>query len=492
MDEYENQDEGQALTVGAMTSVIVDTVPMIAALSVVDPTRAGCNGVYLHSVDTVLRIVATDGHRLFLHAREHGEHEPEWPAWLADGVLIPVSGLKARLGMIDAETRTKGSQSGVAKVSYAIEAPYIEISDPQTLNLFRFRLGQSRFPEYQKVLDKLTSFDAVKSDEMASTAFDSRYIRAVGELAKTLGSERTDAKNKPLPPHIRVHAGSGAEGPTLITFPDYAGAMLVLMPVKDQREIAAPVMRVLAAPLAGTIAALRAHKTRWERKSGPQAARKVAEYEERIAALLAGIAAPVALPAPEPEPEPEEVPDLDVSFAGALEPDEELYPGLQESRSRLTPAVRLREMRRFVADINALLGAAHGLTISQLADGVPVEDWFDAGLTPLQASLRSLDWRRIGSVLPADEVLPGEADKPIGLLQSGERAKLTGATAPEREAGSMVEEGEPAAEQEAGSIDPEPEPEAQPEAQPTPKPRRWAAAASRPEKRVTRGAKRRK
>lgn len=52
---------------------------------------------------------------------------------------------------------------------------------------------------------------------------------------------------------------------------------------------------------------------------------------------------------------------------------------------------------------------------------MPIDEWFDIGLTPAEAATRCLDWRRIATVLPADEVMPGEADLPAGLLQSPAR-----------------------------------------------------------------------
>ncbi len=295
MDEINNSDESVALAdVAPLSAVMVDSRPMLAAI--------GCAGkpdaVYLHRVDNMLRIVATDSHRLFVHAREHGEHEGEWPQWLADGVLIPTDRLKPRLGLIEAATRIKGLPSGTARVAYAAEAPFVELSDPLQRDVFRFRAAGRHFPSYQGVLDNLQSFKAFKVEDMTTTSFNAAYLRDVGDLAKALGSDVTDAKGRPFPPRIRVHAGPSNE-PTLITFPTCPGALLVLMPIEDRRSLGAPVMKALASPLTGTLAALRAHKTRWERKQGREAERRVAEYEARIAEIVRAIEEP-ALPAPEP------------------------------------------------------------------------------------------------------------------------------------------------------------------------------------------------
>lgn len=172
---------------------------------------------------------------------------------------------------------------------------------------------------------------------------------------------------------------------------------------------------VLSGPINGTIAALKAHRSRWAAKSGKEAAAKVAEYDQRIAAIMARVAMPAALPAPASEPEqPQPVPVPETSgyaLSTAIEPETPAEPekptapvsgdGDQVARSATrrgwTRSRRRKELTRFVADINSILGREHGLTVSQLAEGVPVETWFDAGMSPEQAAARCQEWRR-----PAD------------------------------------------------------------------------------------------
>lgn len=400
MEENENET-GSVIVIAQPTPVLVDTSAMVAAISCAskDTSRPALNGVFVHRVDETLRIVATDGHRLFLHARERVEGEDEWPEWLAQGVILPTEGLKSRLSLLD----------DVAKVSYAIEAPFVELSDRSESCRFRLRPVAMAYSDYQPILDRLKAFDGNKVEEMTATAFDSKYFKAAGELAKALGSDA-----------IRIHAMPTDQSPTLITFPSSEGSMLLLMPVTDNGVLSSSSMKVLAAPLQGTLAALRAHKTRWERKTGKAATQKVAEYEQRIAAIVAGLEGPPALPAPTGEDATETSP---VALMTALQDAlEEPGASLVSYRSKLSNGARNREMTQFIGDVNAALNGHGGLTLDQLADGVPVDDWFDAGLSAEEAAKRALDWRRIGSVLPPDEIQPGEADKPVGLLGSPARS----------------------------------------------------------------------
>lgn len=79
------------------------------------------------------------------------------------------------------------------------------------------------------------------------------------------------------------------------------------------------------------------------------------------------------------------------------------------NRAKLKGAVATKAKAKFNADVNAILSRDNGgLTIHQLADGVPLEEWWETGLSPEQAAVRCLDWRTKSTMLPPDEVEPGE------------------------------------------------------------------------------------
>jgi hypothetical protein len=222
---------------------------------------------------------------------------------------------------------------------------------------------------------------------------------------------------------VQVFASAGEGKPTLITFPGRPGAALVLMPlISEDAAIPQATMRVLSGPIAGTLAALRAHRTRWEKKlaklpTSRAIQKKIAEYDQRINAIV-GRTAP-ALPAPEVDESEEEAlmrlsqPEQPVDFvpakAWAADAPEATTELTATHRAKLKGGVRNKALTKFYADVNAVLSHDNdGLTLSQLADGVPIDSWWSCGLSAEQAAMRCLDWRTKGSVLPPDEVGPGE------------------------------------------------------------------------------------
>ena len=413
-------------TIGALEGIDVPLYALRAALSCAstEANQYYLNGVYVHALDDEYRVVATDGHRMLVFSLpfegERQRGEVTVPEWAKKGVIISSEGLKDRLNLLDK------LECETAHIAYQVRAPHIVISDPTDSCMFKVQPVDGTFAEYQRILDGV-SFEAREQGEMASVSFDTGYLKDVGALAKMLGAKSA-----------RVFGGGGekAGDPALITFPECPFAALILMPMRNQEtRLGVGVARVMSGAVSGTVSALRAHQTRWvNRIEGAkgrvkkEAEDKVAEYEKRIAAVIAATTTVQALPAPEvrhqPEPEPEPEAEVSYAIAQAVEP-EPVLPGqddLAAYRRGLTTRATNRAVGRFYADVNAILSAEHdGLTLSRLADGVPIDDWFTAGLDAAEAATRCLDWRQIGDVLPPDEVAPGEAHLPVGLLQSPAR-----------------------------------------------------------------------
>ncbi len=441
--------------IGVLEGVDLPLYALRAALTCAstDDSRYYLNGVYVHAKDDEYRIVATDGHRMFVFSTpvESERRGAEIPAWMKAGVIVSAEGLKERLTLLDK------LECETARIAYQVSAPHIVISDPTESCMFKVRPSDGVFADYQRVLDDV-QFEAHELGDMASTAYDTGYLKDVGVLAKMLGAKS-----------VRVFGAS--ETPSLITFPECPFAVLILMPLRHtETRLGVGAAKVMSGAVNGTVSALKAHQTRWANrletakgKAKKDAEAKVADYDKRIAAVLAAANALPALPAPAGEAEQAaaiglseadtealnaqgypwtdhrsqaEVAAPSYAIAQAVEREAPL-PGqanLAAYRRGLKAAAAKRALARFYADTNAVLSARHeGLTLSQLADGVPVDDWFDAGLEPEEAAKRCLDWRRIGTVLPAEEVGPGEADLPIGLLQSGARPQIA-AGEPEPEA----------------------------------------------------------
>jgi hypothetical protein len=254
---------------------------------------------------------------------------------------------------------------------------------------------------------------------------------------------------------VRVHAG-GADEPQLLTFPGCDGAVLVVSPMKqEQKALGQGAARVLSGAVSGSIAALRAHQTRWaQRLDDPHISAsmreeieaKVKEYGDRITALQENTSFPTALPAPaEPaKPEAGPVPPVVLGWEPpvlAPEPpaaDEEEPSdtsgiiAMARTRAALKGKARDQAKRKFAADINAALSKeGHGVTVGQLHKNTPLEQWFDAGMLPSVAATRCLDWRLARDVLKPEEIPEGQGDKPIALVRAAFRVEEAKAPEPE-------------------------------------------------------------
>lgn len=447
MDEQENVAQPETIR-----------VPVYAVRTAL--TVAGERGVYVHAAGTDYRIVATDGKRLFAFSHPI-PRRTKVPGWAAKGIVIPEDGLKERLDLF---LKLEFEDMDLA---YAEGAPYGYMHDPSIDIAYRFQPLDATFPDYQKVLEQCSASLAGREvDAMASVAYQAGYLKDVSMIAKMLGSETA-----------RFY-GSSSGSASMITFPPGSldpnksgriskkerspdSAVLVLMPMRSESPLGIGASRIMSGAVQLTIKALRAHQTRWrQRLDGPSANKrtkaeaetKITEYEDRIKAIMVEANAQAALPAPEePEPTVEEPVEqsVDFSLALAIEAEPATAPEPAEApnmaavyRSALTPAQQRKAKVKFVADLNAALSKAEaGYTVNQLADGVPIDDWFDIGMSPEDAAARCPDWRRMADVLPPDEVQPGEENKPAGLLKSKERqpkanghAPVTEAPAPRRRA----------------------------------------------------------
>jgi hypothetical protein len=381
------QVETKAEKVPPMTAIDLPIKPMKAALACASDqeSRYYLNGLYVHAVDSSARIVATDGHRMFVYSMAI---EGEAPEWLKGGVIVPRELLKEKLTLIEK------LDNMTARVAYATGAMNVVLSDAADSCLFRMTPVDGTFPDYSRILDDAKVFEARELTDMASIAYQSKYLKGVGDIGKMLGSDS-----------VRLFGASLDGEPSLITFPEAPGAVLVLMPSRVAKEISPETVKVISGSVNLTIAALKAHQTRW-RERGEQSSNqrtkaeceaKVAEYQTRIDAIMAQINPPVALPPPAEKPAATETSGEFPEFASAPVTGDDIdgkQAARATSRSKLKAGARKQMLERFTADVNAILSRDHGTTLSQLADGVPIEGWFEAGLTAEEAAIRCGQWRQ--------------------------------------------------------------------------------------------------
>jgi DNA polymerase III beta subunit, central domain len=404
--------EAEMLVSVELESVRVPSFAILAALGCVDmkanaKSRSYLNGVHVCRHGDDVRLMGTDGHRAFVYGQPSGN----LPEWLEAGVTLPAEDLAPRVKLLE----QLGHEN--LDIAYGVKAPYVTLSDSEDASVFKLFIEEGGHPFPAKGIEDIIGrlkFTAHEAVDLASVTVNSAYLKGAAALATTLGSKE-----------IRMFGTVREDGdPVLFDFPECPGAILLVMPMKRPVGLSAQTARLLEAPVAGTVAALRAHRTRQEqqlerlgdRASERQKAsirQKIVEYDQRIAAILGQ----PALPAPEAEEEEEEpfslsdqedgegepAPELDESQQMQAVETVELWaaetssgPALEakENRAKLKGGARSNALKKFYADINAALSDAQaGVTINGLADGVPLDDWWQMGLSPAQAAERCLSWK---------------------------------------------------------------------------------------------------
>jgi hypothetical protein len=408
----EGAADEEAQSVPALESVRLPTEMLLAALSCAASGKTkqsnALHGVNVRAVSkTEVRIAATDGHRAFIYAMP--AQDP--PEWLTQGVTLPVELLADRVKLIEK------FETGIAALAYQTGAAHAVLADPRELAVFRMFPVQDEFPDFEPILGKL-KLGARQLVDLDSVTYAPAYLKAASSLATMLGAK-----------HIRVYGTATSEGdPSLFTFPGCPGAILLIMPMTPpQPMIEAQTARMLDSAIAGTVSALRAHRTRWARKLDSAASErakktiqsKLDDYDRRIAAIL-GQTAP-ALPAPQQHFDESEDDEVEGGFFDPHAPEAPIKSKIAsesetqaawaagslaqatgrdqtqraDDRGKLKGRAASKALDKFCADVNAVLSRDHGLTLSRLADGVPVEHWFaPGGLSPEEAALRCLQWRQ--------------------------------------------------------------------------------------------------
>lgn len=436
-DEPPTEEDAEQSDVRPLESVSVPITGMLTALAAAihprpkadgkkDETPEYLFGVRIVAVGSEVRLIGCNGQWVFIYSIPMTAP----PQWVRDGVTIPAYLLKERLSLLS----KFGSTAAV--IVYQTKAPAMELRDKEDLTraavTFKIRPMDSDYPDLQPVFDKL-ELGARTTVDLESVVYHPTYLKGVSSIGAMLGV--TD---------IRVFAtGDSVKGaPTLITFPGCPSATLMLMPrllSEEMRFRPLPSSTVLAGAVDVATGRLMKSLGQWEKKleTGAVGHRSRVNIESKIAGLKARLAVlmPPALPAPMPEPQDAaeeheqelELHEPDAPIAAAVNPlsfqgrmraakdrkqagdSEEAQREVATIRAKLKGKKRDDAIMRYTADVNAAFSKANnGMTLSQLADGLPIEAWFDGGLSVQTAAVRCLDWRTKGTMLPPDEVEPGE------------------------------------------------------------------------------------
>ncbi|MBT6325716.1 MAG: DNA polymerase III subunit beta [Bdellovibrionales bacterium] len=138
---FENKKENISLKSNLLLEVLNKTSYAISN----DETRLYLNGIFLQSLDSKLRAVATDGHRLSLLDTEIDKSINN----LIDGIIIPKKGI-SELKKI-AETNPES----LVNISFDDSFMYVNNADKYFLAI---RLIAREYPKYQAVIPSKTSY----------------------------------------------------------------------------------------------------------------------------------------------------------------------------------------------------------------------------------------------------------------------------------------------------------------------------------------------
>ena len=328
--------DAKAEKIPAVETLTVPSALLLAAESV--SAKPGgpqtyLEGVYLHAKGDRGRIVGSDGARLFLASFPlPTKEEGGCPSWMRDGgVILSNVGLKARIGLL-----AKLQDSNEVRISYAKGNATVEISDPRLQTVSKVSSLHGTYPEYEKMLgsSRFTGLDEegnVESREWQPVGINSSYLKQCGEIAKMLEKGLEKDQRSKLGMVVRAFGGNAGDTPLMFDFSTWPGAILIVAPaVLASKLTHKETVQLLAPALKATVAALRAHATRWDVKAKEagteperlEAKAKADSFHERVSAVLKLNPGPLlakakpeaapeaaAPPAPEPEQKPEEDPE---------------------------------------------------------------------------------------------------------------------------------------------------------------------------------------
>lgn len=188
-----------------------------AALSIAPKadTRHYLNGVFVQQVaDDQVRIVATDGQRMFVSHFNPGVVLE----WAKDGVIIPREDLERVLKFV--------SKSVALRVEYGKNQPALKLQEIGGIAEFTVKPVDGNFPNYQRVVDEAAEVFGQESESMQTTQIDSKYLKAAGAIAATLGSKGV----------IPFLAPNGSRRASVFAFSEVPNALLYIAGQEGRAE----------------------------------------------------------------------------------------------------------------------------------------------------------------------------------------------------------------------------------------------------------------
>lgn len=269
---------------------------LLLACEAISPTKENTRpylmGVYLHARDGVGRAVGTDGTRMFIGCFPL---KGAAPAWLKAGVIVSNDGLKARTSLL-----LKLENTTSVRLSYAKGAAKLEMSDIARHAAFQVPVVEGTFPDYEALLASVQSFGMMDDDgnitakEWQTVGINSVFLKSCGEIAKLLDAGLPKENRSKGGMVVRAFSGGAPNAPLVFDFSSWPGALLIVATVPVVQTLSKDTALLLAPAAKLTVAALRAHATRWLQRAEDAtteadkaaAKAKADEFQGRVAAIL--------------------------------------------------------------------------------------------------------------------------------------------------------------------------------------------------------------
>ena len=228
-----------AVELGELETVTVPVKFLIAALSVApkDDVRFMLNGVYFkQTADKLLRMVCTDGHRLFVC----NVLLEEKVSWAMKGLIVPREHLERVVKYI-------GRKTEKLEIAFGENHSLLTVTEIDGIGVFKFRPVDGKYPNYQQVIDSAAHVFSEEREAMSITTVDAGYLKGAGVIAASLGSEG-----------VIPFLSCDGKTASVFAFSDVPEALLYIMPLKARDEVLpAATVKLFGKPaMTATLAAL--------------------------------------------------------------------------------------------------------------------------------------------------------------------------------------------------------------------------------------------
>ena len=176
-----------------------------------EQTRYYLRGVYFEKRFDTLRMVATDGHRLFAAIQEIEPHDPDFHCILPSHDLKKAyTGVNSKVATIPAEFH------GYSKIG--IDEEKSRACKTATINNVTCTAIDGTYPDFTRVLPSLEACTKAETSQ-----FNAKYVGDLEKAARALGKKGADINIQ--------HAGAS---PALVGFGGRQDVMALIMPMRNE------------------------------------------------------------------------------------------------------------------------------------------------------------------------------------------------------------------------------------------------------------------